>query len=244
MSSDGRKIIQVQLSNIERNYRKLQSEYNWKPMSETIQQFRAKFPLQFDDKASLVYRTDRLNYIKSSQPKLAQEVRKPLKRYGRSDESRPIVEPSEPYRFGQLCNKPVDRPKDVTFTNAKGFARLVDPYLTTTMKDIVPQVNPLHDTVTFWNWADREERERIPKAVNSLQPRMMIPVFKHKLNNGFVSEMQANFVKPVEMEFRLDPTVVRPIVLDPTDRAETVTENSMYGDTKNCAKILKQRKFE
>uniref|UniRef100_A0A182SLW2 Uncharacterized protein n=1 Tax=Anopheles maculatus TaxID=74869 RepID=A0A182SLW2_9DIPT len=234
----------VQLSNIERNYRTLQSQYNWKPMSETFEKFREKFPLQYDDKAGLIHRTERLNYIKSSQPKLAQEVRIPLKRYGSRDETRPVAEPAESFRYGQLCNKPVDRPKGVIYTNAKGFARLADPYLTTTMKDIVPHVKHQHDTVTFWNWTEREERKRIPKATESLQPRMVIPVFKRKLNHGFVSEMQANYVKPVELEFRLDPTITRPVVLEPTDHTETATESSMYGGTKNSAMILKQRRYE
>uniref|UniRef100_A0A8W7PG57 Uncharacterized protein n=1 Tax=Anopheles coluzzii TaxID=1518534 RepID=A0A8W7PG57_ANOCL len=244
MSSDSKKIIQVQLSNIERNYRTLQSQYNWQPMSETFEKFREKFPLQYDEKAGLIHRTERLNYIKSSQPKLAQEVRIPLKRYGSSVETRCIPEPAESFRFGQVCNKPVERPKAVIYTNEKGFARLVDPYVTTTMKDIVPHVRHQHDTVTFWNWTEREERKRAPKKPEALQPRMVVPVHKRKLNNGFTSEMQANYVKPVELEFRLDPTITRPIVLDPTDHTETVTESSMYGGTKNCAQILKQRRYE
>uniref|UniRef100_A0A182W9W5 Uncharacterized protein n=1 Tax=Anopheles minimus TaxID=112268 RepID=A0A182W9W5_9DIPT len=234
----------VQLSNIERNYRTLQSQYNWKPMSETLEKFGEKFPLQYDDKAGLIHRTERLNYIKSSQPKLAREVRIPLKRYGSSDETCSIAEPADSFRFGQICNKPVDRPKGFIYTNAKGFARLADPYLTTTMKDIVPHVKHQHDTVTFWNWAEREERNQVPKATNTLQPRMVLPLFKRKLNRGFVSEMRANYVKPVEMEFRLDPTVTRPIVLEPTDHTDTATESSMYGGTKNCAMILKQRNYE
>ncbi|EDO63611.1 AGAP007861-PA, partial [Anopheles gambiae str. PEST] len=181
------------LSNIERNYRTLQSQYNWQPMSEKFEKFREKFPLQYDEKAGLIHRTERLNYIKSSQPKLAQEVRIPLKRYGSSVETRCIPEPAESFRFGQVCNKPVERPKAVIYTNEKGFARLVDPYVTTTMKDIVPHVRHQHDTVTFWNWTEREERKRAPKKPEALQPRLVVPVHKRKLNNGFTSEMQANY---------------------------------------------------
>uniref|UniRef100_A0A182KDA3 Uncharacterized protein n=1 Tax=Anopheles christyi TaxID=43041 RepID=A0A182KDA3_9DIPT len=244
MSSDSKKILQVQLSNIERNYRTLQSQYNWKPMSETLEKFREKFPLQYEDKAGLIYRTERMNYIKSSQPKLAQRVLMPLKRYGSSVDPSYLPEPAESFRFGQVCNKLVDRPKAVIHTNEKGFARLVDPYMTTTMKDIVPHVKYQHDTVTFWNWMERDERKRAPKKTEALQPRMVIPVHKRKLNNGFTTEMQANYVKPVELEFRLEPTITRPIVLDSTDHTETATESSMYGGTKNCALILKQRRYE
>ncbi|XP_052864632.1 uncharacterized protein LOC128271228 [Anopheles cruzii] len=244
MSTDGKKLIQVQLSNIERNYRGLQSLYNWKPLSETVDFYREKFPQNFDDKANLIFRSDRLNYIKSSQPKLAQDVRKPPKLYGSSAEPRAVRLPVDSFRYGQTCNKAVDRPSNVIYTNSKGFARLADPYLTTTMKDIVPHVHPRHNTVTFWNWPECDERKLAPKAADTLQPRKVVPEFKRKLNNGFISEMRANFVKPTETEFRLDPRIVQPIVLDPTDRLESATESSMYGDNKNCATILKQRKYE
>uniref|UniRef100_A0A182NEA6 Uncharacterized protein n=1 Tax=Anopheles dirus TaxID=7168 RepID=A0A182NEA6_9DIPT len=112
------------------------------------------------------------------------------------------------------------------------------------MKDIVPHVNHQHDTVTFWNWMSRVERQRAAKATETLQPRIVVPVFKRKLHKSFVSEMRANYAKPVEMELRLEPTITRPIVLEPTDHTETVTESSMYGSTKNCAMILKQKKYE
>ncbi|XP_053677579.1 uncharacterized protein LOC128727669 [Anopheles nili] len=244
MSLDSMKQIKVQLSNIERNYRTLQSEYNWKPLSETFEKFRKQPPIQFDEKAGLTHRAERLNYIKSSQPKLAQDVKIKLKRYRSSNETRNVLIPAESFRYDYNCNKQVERAKNIIYTNAKGFTRLVDPYISTTMIDIVPHEKLRHDTVTFWNWEEREERKRAPKDTAPLQPRMVVPVFKHKLHNGFISEMQASFVKPVEIEFRLDPTITHPIVLESTDHAKPVTESSTYGGNKNCASIQKQRKYE
>ncbi|ETN58452.1 hypothetical protein AND_009976 [Anopheles darlingi] len=39
--------------------------------------------------------------------------------------------------------------------------------------------------------------------------------------------MQANFVKPIEQPFQLDPRITQSVVLNPTDRLEATTENSI-----------------
>ncbi|XP_058443541.1 uncharacterized protein LOC131425571 [Malaya genurostris] len=219
----------------------LQPQNAWIPMSEFKDQFTVKFPLR-EESAQLINSAPRINYIGSSQSALRNDLIKSLKINPKQYDSLNIHTPADSYRFGLNCNKAVDRPTSVIYTNETGFAKEVDPYVSVTTRDYPPQKQSPNDYITFWNWNSHQLNGGFKKPTTV--QRKMISVPKKQLQRSFTSEQSAQYQPPASnAKPKLSTVSTKLVVLEPTDPMERSTEYSTYGSGINCARVLKQSKF-
>ncbi|XP_058828727.1 uncharacterized protein LOC131688460 isoform X2 [Topomyia yanbarensis] len=222
----------------------LQPQHAGCPMSESRDQYTIKFPLR-QDSAKLIHSAPRINYLTTSQAALRNDLLKTCKSNPKPHDSLICHMPADAYKFGQNCNKPVERPTGVIYTNETGFAKHLDPYLSITERDFPPHIQPQNDCITFWNWNSNgrdQTVETVARKPTTVQ-RHQIPVPKRPLRKAFTSECSSQYRAPTScVGPKADTVSAKLAVLEPTDPVQRSTEYCTYGSGVNCARILKQRR--
>ncbi|XP_055523814.1 uncharacterized protein LOC129717730 [Wyeomyia smithii] len=232
------------ITRIRNDYKTLQTQHTWAPISESKDQFSFKFPSS-EQSAELINSTNRIDYITASHAYFRRDPLKPIKLVPRPCEKLVCHTPADTYKFGLNCSKHVERPVNVIHTNETGFARIVDPYLSTTGLVYVPQEHKLNDCITFWNWTTHDsngtqvvkERESVPSVMISRSKKPLRMAFSSEIADKFLSPMVSNPINHNQLSI---PTKM--LTLVPTDRMESSSENRTYGSNINCARIFKQTK--
>lgn len=239
-------------------------------ISETTQQFPFKQAFSYQPRAAdLPYRQQRLEFAKNFGDKLRWKVVQPINEYQTSSsldyQGKCYAEETIPLEIPSLSI--VQRPIHELSPNIEGYAKYLDPYISTTHLDhtLFTKDKQLgiakKNAITFWDWMDYPKtrlgfglKESLIKQKSTVEPiydkckfngavydRQPKKTMKFVPNNGMTTEMTDNYKIPVQNVFQFGEAMVTPPLIPLTGYKTEKSEYEMYGSGKRVHKVLKQK---
>lgn len=175
--------------------------------------------------------------------------------------------PPEPKFIEESLEKRVDRPTHVVYTNEKGDAKYLDPFVSTTTLDHIPFTENMQngiakkDAITVWDWLQypktklgfglkdyphKECKKLLPmydkaRFLNVVTDRELPKRMRFVPNNSFQTETRKNYQTPQEKPFLYDKAHGRAIINE-TGVEIKETEYKIIGSGKRLHSYLQAEK--